>query len=228
MTDAVQLDLLHVRHVSDGLRFAASVRALRTAPGCVFAKVLGTGSAATFTPRDADLHRWATLTVWDDAPTLDGIDAYARVRGRAIEHGRLVLRPTRSRGTWSRRTPFAVDDTADPGPIAVLTRARIRPTQWWRFWSSIPPVATDATTSPGLLLALAVGEAPIGLQGTFSIWADEESLRDFAHRRAAHREVIRATTRTGWYAEELFARFAVSSASGSWLGRPLPSLLAGR
>src|SRR3954464_5385027 len=48
------------------LRMASQRRALRRVPGLRFAKLLGTGSGRTFTPRDADPRRWGLLTVWDD------------------------------------------------------------------------------------------------------------------------------------------------------------------
>jgi hypothetical protein len=68
--------------------------------------------------------------------------------------------------------------------------------------------------SPGLLNAIGIGEAPIGLQGTFSIWKDAASLRDFAYKGQAHSEAIRATSANQWYSEELFARFAVIEERG--------------
>lgn len=220
----VQLDLFHVDRVVDGVRLAASARRIRALSGCRFAKILGTGSG--FTPREADPHRWAAMTVWDDAVELDRSSAYRRIRGRALEHGRLRLAPLRARGAWSRQAPFTPVTDAPTGPLAVLTRARVKPSQWRRFWSATPPVAADALASEGLLLALAIGEAPVGLQGTFSVWADERCLQDFAYGRSTHRAVIAQTASTQWYAEELFARFVVTSASGTWHRRPLPALLA--
>ena len=67
-------------------------------------------------------------------------------------------------------------------------------------------------------LAVGIGEAPVGLQGTFSVWSDTAALRDFAYRSAPHQQAIADTGRIGWYAEELFARFRVLSATGSYAG----------
>jgi hypothetical protein len=69
--------------------------------------------------------------------------------------------------------------------------------------------------SPGLISAIGIGEAPIGLQGTFSLWENPASIKEFAYRGQAHREVIAATHREQWYAEELFARFAVTEMKGT-------------
>jgi heme-degrading monooxygenase HmoA len=71
--------------------------------------------------------------------------------------------------------------------------------------------------SPGLINAIGIGEAPIGLQGTFSIWEDAAALRNFAYKGQAHAKAITATAENNWYAEELFARFSVVAESGQLL-----------
>jgi hypothetical protein len=40
-------------------------------------------------------------------------------------------------------------------------------------------------------------------------------LTNFAYRGAAHRDAIRRTAEVGWYADELFARFAVIRTTGT-------------
>jgi hypothetical protein len=52
------------------------------------------------------------------------------------------------------------------------------------------------------------------LQGTFSHWQTGAALRNFAYKGAAHQGAIAATERHNWYAEELFARFAVRDIRG--------------
>jgi hypothetical protein len=88
-----------------------------------------------------------------------------------------------------------------------------------RFWRAVPPVSGDLHAGPGLRFALGIGEAPIGLQGTFSVWNSARALNEFAYGRPAHVAVVRRTAEEGWYAEELFARFAVLSAAGTVGGR---------
>jgi hypothetical protein len=80
-------------------------------------------------------------------------------------------------------------------------------------------VSADLHTHPGLRAAVGIGEAPVGLQGTFSVWDDAGALREFAHRSAPHVAVVQRTTQVGWYAEELFARFAVVAVEGTIDGR---------
>nr|WP_284290660.1 carotenoid biosynthesis protein [Angustibacter aerolatus] len=113
------------------------------------------------------------------------------------------MRPIVSRGTWAGREPFGrpVPRRVD-GPVASLTRARIRPTRAAAFWRSVPPVSADLHRVDGLRLAVGVGEAPVGLQGTFSLWRDGAALQEFAHGRSAHVDVVRRTPEEGWYAEE--------------------------
>jgi hypothetical protein len=198
-------------------RMAVDRSRARKAPGVRFAKMLGTGDGRTFTVRDADPLRWGMLTV-RDAP---GPSAVARSWERlAQETWRVDLRPLASRGRWSGREPFgAPAPTRHAGPIAAITRARLAPRKALTFWRAVPPVSAVLRRSPGLLAAVGIGEAPIGLQGTFSLWSSTDALRDFAHREAAHTDVVRRTTEEGWYAEELFARFAVVGSEGTLDGR---------
>ncbi len=198
-------------------------RHLKSAPDLCFWKLLGTGSGKTFTMRDADIHHWAILTVWPtetSAAEFGSSSVLKRWLRISTEHARVVMNPLSSKGTWASCTPFG-----DPTPrkvttkVAALTRASIK-VRWWReFWRSVPPVSDDLNASDGLLLSLGIGEAPVGLQGTFSIWKDNESITQFATRQRAHQLVIAKTHETGWYAEELFARFEVLSITGTYNGQ---------
>jgi hypothetical protein len=206
-------------------RMAIDRRALREQPGLTFAKLLGTGSGRTFTLRDADLRHWAVLTVWSSAAARARFDVSRTISGwqrRSQEHWRIDLAPLAARGRWSGAEPFGAPRPSrepEPGPVAALTRARLVPARALRFWRAVPPVSADLHRTAGLRFALGVGEAPLGLQGTFSVWKDAAALRSFAYQGAAHQQAIADTTRLGWYAEELFARFRVLSAIGCYAGR---------
>ena len=184
---------------------------------CVtFIKLLGTGKGESFTPRDADPFRWGMLITVSENQ-IDMLDKSFVVKSWqkiCISEYRVLLKPISSHGFWSGKQPFAVDKFEWAGKIAAVTRARIV----WRknliFWRAVPPVTESLHQSPGLLNAIGIGEAPIGLQGTFSIWQDAASLRDFAYKGQAHSEAIRATSANQWYSEELFARFAVIQERG--------------
>jgi heme-degrading monooxygenase HmoA len=205
------------------LRMATARPALRRTPGLRFAKLLGTGSGRTFTVRDADPRRWALLSVWDDAAAADAFEQaapLARWRRRAEEEWSVRLRPLAARGRWSRREPFGRPAPHRwDGPVAAVTRARLVPRRALAFWRAVPPVSADLHAGPGLRFALGIGEAPVGLQGTFSVWESAAALNSFAYDRPAHAAVVARTAREGWYAEELFARFALLSARGTVGGR---------
>jgi hypothetical protein len=204
------------------LRIATEPRRLRALPGVRFAKVLGTGRGRTFGPGDADLTRFAAVVVWDRPEAVELVDR----RWRAARRARIDLRPLSSRGTWSGATPFdrpkgaTSFDRPGPrpermeGPVLALTRARLRPSRALTFWRAIPPVARELAAAPGLLARFGAGEAPIGWQGTVSVWRSAADLTAFAYRQPEHRAVIERTPADRWYAEELFARFAVLEVSG--------------
>jgi hypothetical protein len=210
------------------LHMATDLLPLRRTPGLRFAKLLGTGSGRTFTVRDADPLRWGLLAVWDDAAAADAFEAGpvpGAWRRFADEQWAARLEPLAARGRWSRREPFGEPQPRPwPGPVAAVTRARLVLRRAATFWAAVPPVSADLHQAPGLRLALGIGEAPLGLQGTFSVWDSTSALNAFAFRRAPHAAVIERTRREGWYAEELFARFAVLSATGTLDGAdPLAS-----
>lgn len=205
-------------------RMALDRRRLSSTPGCRFWKLLGTGDGRTFTFRDADPHRWGLLAVWSDAGALVAFERRSPVaagwRRIAEERWRADLLPVRARGTWSGRQPFhplALHGGA--GPVAAITRARLSATKARAFWRAVPPVSADLHRARGLRLAVGIGEAPIGLQGTFSLWDDAAALTAYAYRGAPHRGAIARTATEGWYAEELFARFAVVQTTGTVDGR---------
>lgn len=208
-------------------RMALDRRRLRAAPGLRFAKLVGTGDGRTFTVRDADPCTWGLFAVWDGPGALGEFErrsaTAAAWRRLADERWRADLRPLRSRGRWSGREPFGAAPPpagrAVAGPVAALTRARLRPGTMRVFWRAVPPVSADASARDGLLFAVGFGEAPVGVQGTFSVWADQERLGRFAYAGAAHRAAIRDTKRRRWYSEDLFARFEVVATSGTVRGR---------
>ncbi|GIJ21376.1 monooxygenase [Micromonospora lutea] len=199
-------------------RMAVDPRRLRALPGVRFGKLLGTGTGTGFGPGDADLTRWAALTVWDSpvAAARFADSPVARAwSGLARAGVRLDLRPLTSRGEWSRRRPFGEPTGGRvTGPVLALTRARLRPTRALAFWRAVPPVATALHAAPGLLARFGVGEAPLGWQGTVSVWRDPADLVAFAYRHPQHRSAIIRTETQRWYAEELFARFEVRDVVG--------------
>ena len=190
----------------------------RSFTGISFSKFLGTGTGRTFTPSDADLTRWGMVVVVDENQivSFDQSSIVNNWRKRSSSEFRAVLAPLSSHGLWAKTNPF---DFTSPlshpdAQIAAITRARIKWNKNFTFWGAVPPVVTDLHNSPGLIAAIGIGEAPIGLQGTFSLWQSASALRDFAYKGKAHQVAIAQTESIGWYSEELFARFEVLELRG--------------
>lgn len=195
---------------------------LRRFKGVSFAKLLGAGKGETFTPKDADIHRWGFLVVIDEnqLSALDQSSIVKQWRKISTNEYRILLDPISSHGKWSRREPFKVkENVSTDGKIAAITRARIKATHTSRFFASVPPVTASLHGSAGLLTAIGIGEAPIGLQGTFSLWQSASDIRNFAYKGEAHTKAIADTEKFQWYAEELFARFSVREERGSMVAK---------
>lgn len=200
------------------MRMAIDRTLLRRTKGVTFAKMLGCGKGETFTPSDADPTRWGCLVVipQSELAALDSSPTITKWRSKSNSEFRIVLDPIASTGNWSKRSPFTPNVVADiSGQVVAITRARIKASQTLRFFNSVPPVTASLHQSPGLISAIGIGEAPIGLQGTFSLWESAQAIKDFAYKGAAHQKAIAQTSEFKWYAEELFARFAVREVRGA-------------
>jgi hypothetical protein len=195
-----------------------------------FHKSLGVGNGESFTPRDADPLSWGLIAVVNDIEAFDSSALISLWRKNCVNEFRAVLSPISSHGKWARQDPFteligqSSNGASYPsalkngqtwnGPVVAITRARIKWHQNFRFWRSVPPVTISLKSAEGLINAIGIGEAPIGLQGTFSLWESASAVRDFAYRGQAHQKAIADTARYKWYSEELFARFALLDERG--------------
>ena len=197
-------------------RLATDRAALRRLPGVGFAKLLGT--ARGFGPTRPDLTRWAALLAWSDAEAAARFDESrpARAwRALASAYCRIDLRALSARGRWAGREPFTpVPPDHRDGPVLALTRARLRPRRAVTFWRALRAPAAAVPGADGLITAFGIGEAPLGWQGTISVWHDTAHLVEFAYRNPDHRRVVDESPGRQWYAEELFARFAVVAVAG--------------
>ena len=182
-------------------------------PGLRFVRRLGTGRGAAM-GLGGDLRRWATFAVWEDEDAVEALHPDG-----ADETWSVLLAPLGSRGSWAGRRPLPEERRATDGPLAVLTRARLRVRAWPAFYRAVPPVEAALHAAPGLLAAVGIGEAPVGLQATFSLWRSTEAMEAFAAAPGPHREVARRARAEGWFAEDLFARFRPYASTGTWGGR---------
>jgi hypothetical protein len=203
---------------------------LGTVPGLRWWRLLGTGDGDRLT-LSADLRRWALLAFWQSPADLEAFIADHPISRRwdalGAERYDLRLATARAQGEWGRaRFDVRGAATIEPdAPVAVLTRAAIRPTRLAAFWRAVPGPALDASGHPSLLAAVGIGDVPLLRQATFSVWDSLDGARDYAYRRAAHRDVIDRRRDEQWYSSELFARFLPLHATGTWAGH---DPLAGR
>ena len=188
---------------------------LRSSKNVGFFKSLGTGKGETFTPSDANTLRWGLIAQVHDIDAFDQSFVVKQWRKNSVSEFRAILEPISSHGQWAKQEPFVATAKDWTGPVAAITRARIKWHQNFRFWSSVPPVTMSLKSAPGLISAIGIGEAPIGLQGTFSLWESGDAIKNFAYKGAAHQKAIADTSTYKWYSEELFARFAVKDIRGS-------------
>ncbi len=198
-------------------------------PGLGFYKLMGAGTGEGFTPRP-DTRTVVILTTWPDLDTaqrqVTSSDIFRRYRARADEAWTLHLSPVSSRGAWSGKAPFQpAGGPPPPGPIVALTRATIRPAILLKFWARVPDISRAIGSDPNVIFKLGVGEVPWFHQMTFSIWPDADTMARFARADGPHAKAISAVRRGDWFAEELYARFTILAAMGSWNGTdPLAGL----
>lgn len=188
---------------------------LKASKNVGFFKSLGTGKGETFTPKDANSLRWGLIAQVNNLDEFDESFVIKQWRKNCASEFRAVIEPISSHGKWAGKEPFRPTVADWNGHVIAITRARIKWLQNFRFWKAVPPVTASLKAAPGLIAAIGIGEALIGLQGTFSIWQSPAALRDFAYRGEAHKAAIDATSKYSWYSEELFARFAVRDIRGS-------------
>jgi len=193
---------------------------LKRNPAISFFKLIGTGTGQTFTPRDADPTLWGLIITIKESEldTFDGSDLVKAWRRFSLAESRYVATPISVHGSWSKAQPFAADkDLAKSweGKVLAITRARIRWRKNLQFWRAVPPVIESLRGCTGVESAIGIGEAPIGLQGTLSVWSSSAAVREFAYKGAAHSAAIAQTQSQKWYSEELFARFALLEVRGS-------------
>jgi len=236
----------HLVRERPGLALAALARLgtdrlrLARGGGPVFWRLLGTGRGSD-TGVGVDPRRTALFALWDDDAALDAFLARSPIglRWRSAEEAYTVrLRRLGGHGTWRgvdvlegmAAASADIDDEvgasasaravhAEPGPVAVLTRATVRARHWPAFVGAGRRVSAELAATAGLLAVVGIGEAPVGRQATFSLWRSTADAHAFAYGRPDHLDAVRRTRAEGWYGEQLFARFQPYGSAGTWDGR---------
>ena len=206
-------------------RLGLDRRALNKTDGVMFWRLLGTGNGAK-TSRSADLSRTAVFIVWRDETAYRSFIDSSKVAQRwssprlVSESWSTRLRSTGGHGSWNGFRPYErLTRGNEDGVVAIITRADIRMKSWRAFARAGTEVDRELHRASGLIAVCGIGEAPVGRQGTFSLWKSLDDARQFAFQTARHRQVIDETHQGRWYKEELFARFEPYDAEGRWDGR---------
>lgn len=212
-------------------QMGTSQRPLQKVNGLNFFKLLGSGQGRGFslTP---NWYRYGLMATWSSAAAAEDFfqnhPLLEEYRQHTFEQWTVSLHPLQAHGLWSGQNPFtsSVQASVPDQPIAVLTRASIKLTKARDFWRHVPQASASLDNASGLIASVGLGEFPFLRQATFSIWQNESSMKDYAYRSAAHREIISKTRTQGWYSEEMFARFKPMKTEGTWNGEdPLRGLL---
>lgn len=195
--------------------------------GLVFARLMGTGNGNGFSILP-DFSSYCLLMSWDDKAKSETFYAanqwIAKLKEKAKEYCAFHGVPIVAKGTWSSKNPFPVNGLEEPDKnkaIMILTRASIKPLKAIRFWKSAAKASEDVNESEGLIFTRGMGELPVIRQATLSVWQNEKAMKQYAYANEAHLKAIQKTRTLGWYSEELFARFSLLHAEGSWLGKPV-------
>ena len=201
-------------------RFVIQRFFMRTVPGLVFSKVMGSGFEGGFGLRPSG-SRQALFCLFANEAAADSFlasDIARSYSSRSREFCTAKLRAYSCKGTWAGRAIEVTASAPASGPIATLTRASIKPMSARRFWRMQPASEVSLKQASGCLLATGVGEAPFFRQATFSLWTGVDAMNAYA-RTGAHLAAIQAANAGGFFSESMFARFVPLGLTGSWRGQ---------
>jgi hypothetical protein len=213
---SIAAHLAHLRRAGgalssvDGVRFSQAMLTTSGAGGVVF---------PAFSPS-----RSALFTVWDDEAALDRHvvgQIFSDWRESAHELLLVRLRATWVKGSWDGRELLApVPGGRDPGPMAVLTRVAVRYRVAPKMYAwALPQIARQLDRDRSVLLSIGMTNRPVRVGATFSMWRSLHEMQRFGYHDAPHGSVQRGAREHRWFDEELFVRFRVLGADGTWRGR---------
>jgi heme-degrading monooxygenase HmoA len=202
-------------------RIVQGSAALRSVPGLLFAKLLGSGHEGGFGLKPS-ASRQGFFALFDSAQAADDFVAHAQwvqqYQQRSAEFCCVKLQTWSCRGTWDGFCLGAPATEPTHGPVAALTRASIKLSKAPAFWRHAPPSERALEGVQGCQLAVGLGEAPLLRQATFSIWDSVADMNAYA-RTGAHLQAIQAAAEHGYFAESMFARFVPLKVQGQWQGK---------
>jgi len=178
--------------------------------GLSFFKPLGTGSGNGFSIKP-DFSTFGFLAVFDSeehAKNFLKTDTIEEYTNTAKAYSHVLMHTIKSHGKWSKQEPFQASVNFDKTkPLVVITRATIKLKLAYTFWRNVPSVSKSMDHYDELVFSKGIGEFPLLMQATFSLWSHAEAMMNYAYQNPKHAEMVKKTRELGWYSEELFARF---------------------
>jgi hypothetical protein len=192
--------------------------------GLTFFKPLGTGSGNGFSIKP-DFSTFGFLAVFKSeelAKEFLGTDVVKEYTKTTVSYSHVLMRTVKSHGEWSKLKPFESSVEYDKTkPLAVITRATIKPKLAYQFWKNVPAVSKSMDKYDELIFSKGIGEFPLLMQATFSLWSSAEAMMNYAYKNPKHAEMVKKTRELNWYSEELFARFQPFYQEGNLIPRIL-------
>ena len=192
--------------------------------GLTFFKPLGTGSGNGFSIKP-DFSTFGFLAVFKSeelAKEFLGTDVVKEYTKTTVSYSHVLMRTVKSHGEWSKLNPFESSVEYDKTkPLAVITRATIKPKLAYQFWKNVPAVSKSMDKYDELIFSKGIGEFPLLMQATFSLWSSAEAMMNYAYKNPKHAEMVKKTRELNWYSEELFARFQPFYQEGNLIPRIL-------
>ena len=192
--------------------------------GLTFFKPLGTGSGNGFSIKP-DFSTFGFVAVFKSeelAKEFLGTDVVKEYTKTAISYSHILMHTVKSHGEWSKLKPFESSVEYDKTkPLAVITRATIKPKLAYQFWKNVPAVSKSMDKYDELIFSKGIGEFPLLMQATFSLWSSAEAMMNYAYKNPKHAEMVKKTRELNWYSEELFARFQPFYQEGNLIPRIL-------
>jgi hypothetical protein len=192
--------------------------------GLTFFKPLGTGSGNGFSIKpDFSIFGFvAVFTSEELAKEFLGTDVMKEYTKTTTSYSHVLMHTVKSHGEWGKQSPFESSIEYDKTkPLAVITRATIKPKLAYQFWKNVPAVSKSMDKYDELIFSKGIGEFPLLMQATFSLWSSAEAMMNYAYKNPKHAEMVKKTRELNWYSEELFARFQPFYQEGSLIPRIL-------
>ncbi len=197
--------------------------------GLAFGRLLGSGAGNGFGLKP-NLGVYAFVGHWASRAAADRFFAahpwWRNNERHLTEKTTFYLEATMTHGEWGGQQPFTPQpEKHDPNaPVAVITRATIRTRKLADFWRYVPQTSASVYNHPERKLSIGVGEYPVFMQATFSLWTSGKAMRNFAYKSKHHAEAVKLTRERDWYKEEMFTRFRILEVDGNWNGTDLSGI----